>query len=385
VLKYSPAGQLLWSRIQTGTNLWGGIHEFAIDPQGNSSLVVGGRETTLIQFDPAGEIRWSFTDPSPEIDTIAVAMDAAGHTLLGTTLRVNGDNEILLRNFDANGTLLWSRQSAEGRYNRLGALAVDRDGNFIVAGTGELPEIPNSRMFVQKYSLNGQKLWETRTGVSGWEISYIAAMAVGPNDDITVLTMSDDDYPLGEQSGITRIGADGQLRYRLTEPQILVSHSSALAVDSFGNAYVTGSGGRVFTGADAVTAKYDASGNRPWLVYYDGTISGWQYGLGVGVDAVGDVRVLAIASTGWESSAEFSLLHYRQYDPQSKFRLQLIPDPSGTFHLGTPAGEPFQIQASTDLQNWTTLTEAEQQQLLQPGATTFLGSPRRFFRLVSNE
>jgi hypothetical protein len=37
------------------------------------------------------------------------------------------------------------------------------------------------------------------------------------------------------------------------------------------------------------------------------------------------------------------------------------------------------------LQNWGVLTEEETQQLLQPGATSFADSPKRFFRLILTE
>ena len=96
-------------------------------------------------------------------------------------------------------------------------------------------------------------------------------------------------------------------------------------------------------------------------------------------------RVLAIENTGPDSSADFSLLHYRQRDPASTFRLQLIVDAGGMFHLGMPAKESFRIEASADLQNWGALSEEETQQLLQPGATAFANSPKRFFRLILTE
>jgi len=233
---------LLLSHILAGTNQWGSQHAFAVNSQGHSTIaVLGASETRVVRYTDAGDVQWSFVDPSsPDNDTIAVAVDASGNSYLGTTIRVAGDNEIRLRKFDATGTIVWTRPYAEGHYNRLGALGLDSAGRLIVAGTGELADVPDSRMFVQKYSSDGQKLWETRTG-SGWsELSGIAAMAVGPDDEITVLTRSDDDYELGEQSGVTRIGAGGQLRYRLAEPQILVSNPSQLALDDFGNAYVTG-------------------------------------------------------------------------------------------------------------------------------------------------
>jgi hypothetical protein len=176
------------------------------------------------------------------------------------------------------------------------------------------------------------------------------------------------------------------LRYRITEPQLFAWTPSQLALDNFGNAYVTGWGGRVGTGIDATTAKYDAYGHRHWLVYYhNGPMDSWQYSFAVGADAAGDIRVLVMEDTQSDQRSEFSMLHYRQLDPASTFRLELIPDAGGTFHLATPNQEPFRIQASADLQTWDLLTEQETQQFLQPGATSFADVPKRFFRLLLTE
>lgn len=381
VLKYSPDGQLLWSRVQMGTNVWGTIHPFAVDPDGNTTLGIFGRDgVRVIRYNSAGDVQWTYEDTSPDNDNIAVAVDASGNSYVGTTIRVGGDSEIRLRKFDSNGVLLWTTPDIDGIYNRMGAIAVDGSGNVIVAGMGEV-EIPDSWMFVLKYSPSGQKLWETRTG-SGWsEIASIVALAVGPADEITVLTMSDDDY-IQEQSGLTRISANGQLRYRIGEPEIILGYPRGrpqLALDQFGNAYITGSFG--FT----VTAKYDAYGSRLWLVYYGSYPWEWSSSFALGLDAVGDVRVLASKGYGSDSGTDFSVLHYRQRHPAGNFRVRLVPDAAGTFHIGVPEGESFQIEASTDLQNWTVLGAAETQQLLRPGGTAFSGSTRRFFRLQSVE
>ena len=386
VLKYNPDGQLLWSRIQTGTNLWNNVHAFAVDASGNSTIgTLSQFGTTVTRYNSAGDLQWSNDDPSPDHDTIALAVDSSGNAYLGTTLRVGGNNEIRLRKLDSAGAIAWTRLYTEGMYNRLGAIAVDSTGHLIVVGTGDLPGVSDSRMFVAKYSPAGQKLWETRTGGSWSELAYIIAIAVGPGDEITVLTESDDDYELGERSGVTRVGPNGQFRYRIAEPEILVSRPTQLTLDDFGNAYITGYGVRPATEIDAVTAKYDAYGNRHWLVYHHGPLENWQYGLAVGADAMGDIRVLATADFGTESGANYTVLHYRQRDPEGRFRLQLIPSAGGTFHLSTPTEEPFRIEASTDLQSWNAVSEVETQQLLQPGATSFSGSPQRFFRLVLAE
>ncbi len=376
VLKHNPDGQLVWSRLLTGTNLWGSIHDFAVDPNGNSAIAVLGASGTMVnRYDSAGELQWSFMNP-PQDDTIALAVDASGNTYLGTT--------ILLRKFDAAGTIMWTVPASDIN-NRLGKIAVDGAGQLIVAGVGEPSAGSDGWMFIQKYSSAGQKLWETRVGSSWREVGYVIAMAVGPGNEITVLNRSDDDYELGEEAALTRIGSEGQLRYRVSEHQILPWTPSQLALDGFGNAYMTGWGGRVATGADAATVKYDAYGSRHWLVHYDGSTSGWEYGVAVGVDADAEIRVLALVDTQSDQSSRFSLIHYRQLDPASTFRLQLIPGPAGTFHLATRTQEPFRIEASADLQSWHLLTEGETQQLLEPGVASFAASPKRFFRLVRTE
>ena len=382
LLKYSPDGMLLWSRILGGTNLWGSVHSLAVDAEGSTIGILDGRGTTLIRHSIAGDVQWSIADPSQDTYTLAVAVDSSGYSYVGTTTRVGSDSEIRLRKIDPVGATVWAQPYNKGMYNWLGAIAVDASGRLIVAGTGELPEVPDSRMFVLKYSPDGEKLWETRTGSGYGEISYIHVVSIGPGDEITVMTVSDDDYT-PEHSGLTRIAPNGQFRYRIVETQILVSRPSQLALDGFGNAYITGYGGRPATGSDVVTAKYDSYGNRPWLVYHGGRLSSWENGLAVGADAAGEIRVLAAGDARSNTSADFIVLHYVQRDPAGSFRL--IPEPMGTFHLGVPVGESFQIEASTDLQNWNVLDPGETQQLLQPGGTAFSGPPQRFFRLIFTE
>ncbi|MBC8097321.1 MAG: hypothetical protein H7Y43_16065, partial [Akkermansiaceae bacterium] len=126
VLKYSPGGQLLWSRILTGTNVWGSIHSFAVDRDGNSALAMLSQGVKVIRYNSAGDVQWTYEDTSPDNDTIAVAVDASGNSFLGTTIRVEGgsDNEIRVRKFDSTGALLWTAPNVDGIYNRLGAMAV---------------------------------------------------------------------------------------------------------------------------------------------------------------------------------------------------------------------------------------------------------------------
>ena len=368
LLKYSADGQLQWSRLQTGTNQNGAfISSLAVSPNGDSTLgTLSFTGTTLVRRSNAGDVLWSSHDPSNNDDTLAVVADAAGNSYVGTTPR--DTYQARIRKIDAAGATTWTRSITNSPFDRLSALAIDAAGNLIAVGTSSLPEIPDSAMFIVKYAHDGERLWLTRAG--GEEVRTILDMKIGPGGEVTVLTLSDDDfYP--EQSGLTRIGADGEVRFRAAQTDILAYGQSRLALDDFGNTYVTGSGGRAATGADVVTAKYDSTGRRVWLVYYGATNQNWETAVTLGVDAGGDVHVLGSSASQGDGSVELVLLHYQQRDPRSAFQLQLVRDADGTFHLTTPTKEPYRIEASTDLRDWTVLDADKTTRLFSPALRNF--------------
>jgi hypothetical protein len=388
--KFSAGGQQLWFRSLAATNeLGAGNASLAVDPNGNSTVgALGYYGTTVVRYSNTGDVIWSIYHPSGEDDTLAVAVDASGNSYIGTTIRVTIDsathNEVRLRKIDPAGGAVWTRLIGDGQHHRLERIALDPSGNLIVAGTRYVEAEPGDRMFVIKYSPAGERLWLTRTGGDWPDLSNIPAMAIGAGGEITIVTTSDDDAE-PEHSRVIRITTNGHAQFQVMDPQVIVNSPSQLALDGFGNAYITGSGFRPATGNDVVTAKYDSYGHRHWLAYHGVNSLTWRYGLALGVDAAGDIRVLATTDYFPDSDIELSLLHYRQRDPAGTFRLQLVRDTAGTFHLSTPTTEPFLIEASTDLQQWTPLSAGETQQLLQPGGAAFSGTPQRFFRLRSDE
>ncbi len=382
LLKYSPAGNLLWSRFLTGSNfnsVW--IASLAIEPSGRSTLAfMGFNRMTVVRHSADGDALWSFDEPSNEADNLQAAVDAGGNTYVGTTLR--STNAIRLQKLDPAGTLIWERRASDAEYQYFSQIAIDSQSNPIVIGPAYVSDPLRATMFVAKYSPAGDRLWLTLTG--GEEIRSVQAIAITPDDEIVIATLSDDDY-YPEQSGITRLAADGRVLHRTPELEILVYGPRQLALDSFGNAYLTGTGWRPATGGDVVTAKYDKQGQRLWTAYHSSPSLAWEFGITLGLDARGDVRVLANGGILPDSSYGLSLLHYEQRDPAGAFRAQIIRDNGGTFHLATPVTDPFRIEASTDLESWTTLSNAATQQLLQPGVNSFSTTPHRFYRLIFSE
>jgi uncharacterized delta-60 repeat protein len=70
--------------------------------------------------------------------------------------------------------------------------------------------------------------------------------------------------------------------------------ASAIAVDSSGNVYVTGSSIGSGTGLDYATIKYDSSGQEQWVVPYNGPADGDDHAEAIAIDNSGNVYV-----TGW--------------------------------------------------------------------------------------
>ena len=82
----------------------------------------------------------------------------------------------------------------------------------------------------------------------------------------------------------------------------------ALAIDSAGNVYVTGSSYGSGTDYDYATIKYDSNGNQKWAARYNGAGNGYDNAVDVAVDGYGNVYV-----TGYSGAdSDYATI---KYDP----------------------------------------------------------------------
>lgn len=87
----------------------------------------------------------------------------------------------------------------------------------------------------------------------------------------------------------------------------------AMALDSWGNIYVTGYSVRSGTGMDYVTVKYDRNGIQIWAAIYDGPAHGDDEPYGIAVDPLGDVYV-AGSSEGIGTGKDYATIKYKGLD-----------------------------------------------------------------------
>ena len=250
VLKYSPAGALLWTRYYDA-GFQDDLSAVAVDSAG-SVIVTGmsyirgivGADFATVKWEANGAQQWVRRfDGGLGDGGVDVQVDAAGNAYVTGTSVVNkggSTEDVLTFKYDPNGTRLWmSRFDSNAGNDQDEALRLELDGLGDVYVLGHYwVDVRPDGVLLKLRADTGASIWTRR-----WSRT--------PEDDL----------PLG------------------------------LSVDRLGNAFVTG---QTYYGAgdqnvDAYTSKFDPSGNEIWARVYNG-------GGGVGFD--GDDRVIADGAGG---------------------------------------------------------------------------------------
>jgi len=170
---------------------------------------------------------------------------------------------------------VWSRQIGTTRFEKNHSVAVSGTGSVYISGYTEgslfSSNAGGSDAFLAQYDSAGNRLWSLQIGTSGDDVSHSVAVDSQGNAYIS-------GYTYGNLGGTSAGSADVFLAKvdsagsPLWSRQIGTSSedvSRAVAVDGEGNAYISGYtygslGATNAGGADAFLAKYDAAGNPLW-------------------------------------------------------------------------------------------------------------------------
>ena len=165
--------------------------------------------------------------------------------------------------YDTDGNQLWvALYNGPGVYDDLGrALALDGSGNLYVVGDSAAPG--HRALTIVKYSPDGDQLWEAR-------------------------------YDGGF------VGSTGTS----------VAIAKPVAVDSDGSVYVTGSILSA-TAYDYLTIKYDAQGNQVWSIQFSGPGNGQDWAGALALDIYGNVYVTG-GSVGEGGESDYATIKYVQ-------------------------------------------------------------------------
>ncbi len=208
IVKYDPAGKLLWTR-QFGSSGNDGANAVTTDSAGNilvagnsdgtiaGNVNVGTYDAVLSKFDAKGAPLWTRTLGSLEIDaafTVATAADndivIAGFTQGAFDgLDWGGSYDVFIVKFNAAGAKQWSRQLGNDGDDYAGEVTIDKDDAIYLAGavTGSLegtPAIGLSDGFLRKYDPSGKILWTRQFGSSADEDAN--SVVLDPSGDLLI-------------------------------------------------------------------------------------------------------------------------------------------------------------------------------------------------------
>lgn len=420
VLKYAPAGTLLW-RAQHGTTTNDTVRGMAVDHAG--AVVLTGTGDT-VKWGADGTQRWNSEyggralalDPSGDVyvtgfDPISFSTVKLHHDY-GTNLWLRKDKVLALdRGRDISQvitvdsrtnvfvagevTCYWDSRSA---YSNRRVVAYDFNGNLAwstivfpvdcystkvnnreikVNSRGEVIVTGNVYGIGQTYSTvaysqSGSQIWSYYLDSADFE--GVQAMCIGP-DNAILLTGSSGECVTVE------LGTNGvsQWESQYGSTQTGYHFGNAIALDSAGNVYVTGQSPGVGTGNDYATIKYSPSGQELWVQRYDGPAHGDDVATAIAVTPDDSVYV-----TGWSTTSsdlvEITTIKYVQ-------TAGLTVQSNREVNLQFPAapGSSNRVQATTDFLQWLDLgfSVADTNGLLHFLDTNAPSHSFRFYRAVT--
>jgi uncharacterized delta-60 repeat protein len=254
-----------------------------------------------IKYDSTGDQVWvaKYSDPA-EYDDIPVdiVVDSSGNVYVTGFVGYRQAIDYATIKYDSNGDQVWMAKydgPGDNFYDRAVAIAVDSVGNVFVTGYSFDTSVGNYDYVTVKYDSDGNQVWVARYDgpISGDDRPFGIAVDSSGNAYVTGRSYGDGtnyDYATikydsnGDQDWVARF--DGPTSSR--------DVPSSIAVDSSGNAYVTGQSYRSDTRDDYATIKYNSSdGSQEWIAWYHNSSSdnAYDYAHTLSLDSAGNVYV----------------------------------------------------------------------------------------------
>jgi hypothetical protein len=378
-VKYDFPGSQLWTAPYAGLAI-------AADTNGNTFVTGYGTSFNTIKLSPSGTNLWvaTSTDVGPTIGQ-AITVDSSNNVVVsGSDVYLYSpyfppQSQLLTVKFASNGASLWNAAAGPFLLNtsvEVGGMSLDAAANSYVVVNFFGVE-PGSYPFqTYKYSPSGGLVWAAAPEALPGDVGGAAnGLAVAPNEDV-VLTGKDfgayTDFFLAT-NGVTLWTS----YYPLPVSGLGSSASLAVATDLANNCYITGYSPDANGTNDIVTIAYDTNGKQLWLQRYSGLGYG-AVGNAIAADHNGNIYVAGYDNVPG-GGTEMVLIKYSpavtlQHQSNGNFLLQA---------QGTP-NEPFDIQATTNLQRWLDLgtQEANTNGLLQYLDTNAAWFPWRFYLAI---
>jgi len=330
-IKYGPDGNQLWvARYNGPANGYDRAWALAVDNSGNvyvtGSSDGGGTygDYATIKYGPNGNQLWvaRYNGPANDYDQSSVlSVDNSGNVYVtGESWGGSTELDYATIKYGTNGNQLWVARyngPANG-YDRPSALSVDNSGNVYVTGYSEGGGTGDDYATI-KYGPNGSQLWVARYNGSGNSSEAPTALAIDNFGNVYVTgyslsSITGNDYVTIKYGQLPPFGFPVQLWVaRYSSPAYNDDEAFDLSVDNLGNVYVTGYSLSSITGSDYVTIKYGPDGNQLWVTRYNGPGNDFDWALALAIDNSGNVYVTG-GSDGISTGRDYATIKYTQHD-----------------------------------------------------------------------
>lgn len=328
VVKYSPAGALLWKRRYSGPSGYDEPFGVAVDKDGNvivTGLSFGTRgiglpDITTVKYNSIGQLQWVrryYRGTAGHEVGRAVTTDSAGNVYvagMASSLTNNYEDAVLIK-YSPAGSRLWVRVYDAPMHDNDGYLAVSVDGadNVLATGYSTQSGLNLQDFLTVKYDPAGNRSWvRTYNGEESFD-DWAESIAVDRNGN-TVVTGA-----IGEYCGdhcysyatvkYSPVGA--QLWAKVYNPQPVSDDlAHAVEVDAAGNVYVTGESAWQSAFYDFATVKYAPNGTLLWSRRYNGPGNGNDSAYSLALDSLGNVIVGGYSYVSLESYSDHTTVKY---------------------------------------------------------------------------
>jgi hypothetical protein len=306
----------------------------AVDRQGNvyvtgfANDTGSGMDYLTIKYRPNGDTAWARTYNGPGNDMDAgrgIKVDNAGNVFVTGESQGSGTGvDFATIKYDSLGTQLWvSRYNSPGDTDdRADAIALDQSGDCYVAGMTVTPDSGIEYLIV-KYGPGGDTLWSRRygSGSNGDDEAYMIAVDSAGNAYVT----GGDAVP----NVIT-------LKYNPSGTQVWAgSHpgwANGIALGNSGKVFVAGAWNSPTGREDWLTIAYDAvTGDTSWVATFDGPAHDNDDASAVAVGASGRIYVTGYSTrdtVNWNQ--DFLTIGYQPNGDTAWVRRVPGPYPGGT-------------------------------------------------------
>jgi len=243
----------------------------------------------------------------------AIAVDSSGNVYVtGTSKGSDTGNDYATIKYNTNGKQLWVKRynGPAKKEDSASAIAVDSSGNVYVTGGSEGSGTSDDYATI-KYNTNGKQLWVKTYNGPAYGNDFAGAIAVDSSGNVYVTGSSSNRLSGYENSDYATI------KYNTNGKQLWVKRynrvavgwnwASAIAVDSSGNVYVTGAS--YGTSYDYATIKYDTNGKQLWVKTYNGPAKKEDSASAIAVDSSGNVYVTGY-SYGLDGTGDYTTIKY---------------------------------------------------------------------------